>query len=231
MTNDLAVRPHSKDVKHADSPLPTSSPEFLADARKLFSLDHQQLKSLVEGLHERQYLFSTHYVAKTLKTQIEEAETLRGVFLFLMHALNSHEMSFENLSKELTQPGIEEENVRFFANLVSKFDKKLLSVGDTLLGVLRHPAKLLTLDAYTVQISYAIASANNNDDSGVLFPLVQLGFLASGREEKKEMYLHLDANELQSFLIELQESLDKLLKESDTFKRGLGNKYTTLIGD
>jgi hypothetical protein len=210
--------------------LPVNAEGFRSDASRFFALSVDELKTLVAGLEKQGTLFSHEYVARTLKVRINEAESIRNVLLFLLHQMIDHKTTLDTFVRELTPLGVDRQKVELVYGLYSQLNAKTTSANGHLLDIIGYTRQLEHLGDVSVAINYTLTNAAETTTQ-IMFPLFRVIFVSTRKNESKRISFDMDANEFQSLIIRLQESLRLFRTESDALKRDLGEKYTALVGE
>jgi len=215
--------------------LPVENEGFREDAKKFFSLESEQLKKLVQELEKHGTLFSTAVVMKLLSTESVDAKEIRYTALALVHSLTGRQADQKAFARELVSIGCSEDKVKVFIEEVSRTPTAPETVARNcrfLLDVIHYGARALRhLGGVGVQFNYTLLESPKGAlESQPLFPLLHVEIESHTAEGKSDsVEFEVDANEFESFVLQLQQSLRHLRAESKALKGSLGEKFTGLL--
>ena len=207
--------------------LPLKSNAFKESLDLLFSYSNDQLSKLLKALEEKKTLFSTAEVAKLLSCETRDARQVRAVVLTLVHALNENKTEPDKLRKALDDANYKGEGVDFVMKTVAMMSAESISAGETLYEILAYTNNMSHLGRSGFEVSHAFVSKS----TPVMFPLVRLSLSTHTVGQQREFEFSMDANELEEFIMLLNELLKAALDEGKTLKQSLGDKFTALIGE
>jgi hypothetical protein len=137
----------------------------------------------------------------------------------------------EQMAVELEKIGCQGQKVRAFISQARKLSQASVAAVNYLLEVWSYIMSLTHLSSVTAELSYTTTASTSEGGTMLLFPKVNIKISTQDEgEEPHNLQFQIDAAEFEGFVLNMQEILEFVRRESEVLKRELGTRFTDLIG-
>jgi hypothetical protein len=161
--------------------------ENTADLRFMFSLNQNQIDSLMKLFVAKNGLLTSHVIKDKLQIGVREAKRVREVLFTIVHYNYRHNQSFESISEELLSIGCDKGKVAKFINELRAFTEESKKHS----GILYYEKELfedyLTFSGFQISTIYRILKGK--DGENLVYPIVRISLRLSDTNQSKDFYI------------------------------------------
>ncbi len=193
--------------------------ELKDDILHLFSFSDSDITTLVKELEGQQDSLNTSNLLNLVDIDIEDIEVCTRVIMYIIHMINTHGLSYEDIKKELIELPLEKNKIIMFIEQLSKIQHKNLKGIDKL-----YYADVARMENNYVQRitgyeNYAYVTDENSIFQG-LVPIirVQLEISDTYGDEIKTLDIYHSLNSLNSMIKKLQRIYNNVYSHAISIK-------------